>query len=38
VDLFYGAGIPACILVLDRAKAEERKGRVLMIDNSAGRA
>jgi type I restriction enzyme M protein len=36
VDLFYGAVIPACILVLNRAKFEERKGSVLMIDNSAG--
>lgn len=36
VDLFYGAGIPACILVLNRARPEERKGRVLMIDNSTG--
>jgi type I restriction enzyme M protein len=36
VDLFYGAGIPACVLVLNRAKADDRKGRVLMIDNSAG--
>jgi type I restriction enzyme M protein len=36
VDLFYGAGIPACILVLNRAKGEDRKGRVLMIDNSTG--
>jgi type I restriction enzyme M protein len=36
VDLFYGAGIPACVLVLNRAKPEERKGRVLMIDNSSG--
>ena len=36
VDLFYGAMIPACILVLNRAKGHERKGRVLMIDNSAG--
>jgi type I restriction enzyme M protein len=36
VDLFYGAGIPACILVLNRAKADERTGRVLMMDNSAG--
>jgi N-6 DNA Methylase len=35
-DLFYGAGIPACILVLNKAKANERKGRVLMIDNSSG--
>lgn len=36
VDLFYGAGIPACILVLNRAKLEDRKGRVLMIDSSTG--
>ncbi len=34
VDLFYGAVIPACILVLNQTKPEERKGRVLMIDNS----
>jgi type I restriction enzyme M protein len=36
VDLFYGAGIPACILVLNRAKSEDRRRRVLMIDNSGG--
>jgi type I restriction enzyme M protein len=36
VDLFYGAGIPACILVCSQAKLEERKGKVLMIDASAG--
>jgi type I restriction enzyme M protein len=36
VDLFYGAGIPACVLVLNRAKSDERKGQVMMIDNSAG--
>src|SRR6266508_422646 len=36
VDLFYGAGIPACVLVLNRAKPNERRGRVLMIDNSIG--
>lgn len=36
VDLFYGAGIPACVLVINGAKAKERKGRVLMIDSSAG--
>ena len=35
-DLFYGSGIPACILVLNRAKAQDRKGRVLMIDSSIG--
>jgi len=36
VDLFYGAGIPACVLVLNKAKSTERRGRVLMIDNSTG--
>jgi type I restriction enzyme M protein len=36
VDLFYGAGIPACILILNRAKPDKRRGRVLMIDSSAG--
>jgi type I restriction enzyme M protein len=36
VDLFYGAGIPACILVLNCAKLSKRRGRVLMIDNSTG--
>jgi type I restriction enzyme M protein len=36
VDLFYGAGIPACVLVVNGAKAKERRGRVLMIDNSIG--
>jgi len=34
VDLFYGAGIPACILVCNRAKSVDRKGRVLIIDAS----
>jgi type I restriction enzyme M protein len=36
VDLFYGAMIPACLLVLNRAKQDARIGRVLMIDNSEG--
>jgi type I restriction enzyme M protein len=36
VDLFYGAGIPACVLVVNRAKPKDRRGRVLMIDNSIG--
>lgn len=36
VDLFYGAMIPACVLVLNRAKQDARIGRVLMIDNSEG--
>ncbi|WP_046173352.1 type I restriction-modification system subunit M [Domibacillus indicus] len=29
--LFYGTGIPACILILNRNKPEERKGNVLFI-------
>lgn len=29
--LFYGTGIPACILIFNRNKAEERKGNVLFI-------
>ncbi|MDN3436487.1 class I SAM-dependent DNA methyltransferase [Planococcus sp. APC 3900] len=29
--LFYGTGIPACILILNRNKSEERKGKVLFI-------
>jgi type I restriction enzyme M protein len=35
-DLFYGAGIPACLFVLNRRKEPDRKGRVLMIDSSSG--
>jgi type I restriction enzyme M protein len=35
VNLFYGTGIPACILVLDKANAAVRKG-VFMIDASKG--
>lgn len=34
-NLFYGTGIPACILVLDKANAAVRKG-VFMIDASKG--
>jgi type I restriction enzyme M protein len=29
--LFYGTGIPACILIINRNKPEERKGNVLFI-------
>ena len=36
VDLFYGASIPACILVINRAKHPDRRGQILMIDNSDG--
>ena len=34
-NLFYGTGIPACIVVLDKAAAAARKG-VFMIDASLG--
>lgn len=32
-NLFYGTGIPACIIVLDKSEAETRKG-IFMIDAS----
>ena len=35
VNLFYGTGIPACIVVIDKAGAKERTG-IFMIDASAG--
>jgi type I restriction enzyme M protein len=34
-NLFYGTGIPACIIVLDKEAASERKG-IYMIDASKG--
>ncbi len=34
-NLFYGTGIPACIIVLDKENAETRKG-IFMIDASKG--
>jgi type I restriction enzyme M protein len=34
-NLFYGTGIPACIVVVDKQDAQARKG-VFMIDASAG--
>ena len=34
-NLFYGTGIPACIVVVDKEEAHTRKG-VFMIDASAG--
>lgn len=34
-NLFYGTGIPACIIVLDKAGANDRKG-IFMIDASKG--
>jgi type I restriction enzyme M protein len=35
VNLFYGTGIPACIIVLDKESAENRKD-IFMIDASKG--
>jgi type I restriction enzyme M protein len=34
-NLFYGTGIPACIIVIDKQDAQERKG-IFMIDASQG--
>ena len=34
-NLFYGTGIPACIIILDKENAEGRKG-IFMIDASKG--
>ncbi len=34
-NLFYGTGIPACIVVIDKEDAQNRKG-IFMIDASAG--
>ena len=34
-NLFYGTGIPACILLIDKVDAHSRKG-IFMIDASAG--
>jgi type I restriction-modification system DNA methylase subunit len=34
-NLFYGTGIPACILVLDKENANARKG-IFMMDASKG--
>lgn len=34
-NLFYGTGIPACIIVLDKENAEHRKG-LFMVDASKG--
>jgi type I restriction enzyme M protein len=33
--LFYGTGIPACIIVIDKEDADQRKG-IFMIDASKG--
>ncbi|MEZ8445795.1 type I restriction-modification system subunit M [Vibrio splendidus] len=31
--LFYGTGIPACLLIINKNKAKERKGKVLFINS-----
>ncbi|WP_163536360.1 type I restriction-modification system subunit M [Gracilibacillus sp. YIM 98692] len=33
-NLFYGASIPACILILNRQKEEHQKGKVFILDGS----
>ncbi|MBP1947517.1 type I restriction-modification system subunit M [Virgibacillus litoralis] len=33
-NLFYGTGIPACILILNRNKDTENKGKVFILDGS----
>ncbi|HEX8105756.1 MAG TPA: class I SAM-dependent DNA methyltransferase [Solirubrobacteraceae bacterium] len=33
-DMFYGAGIPACFLIVNKAKSRERSDKVLFIDAS----
>jgi len=35
VNLFYGTGIPACIIILDKQNAQDRQG-IFMIDASKG--
>ncbi|MDQ2085424.1 type I restriction-modification system subunit M [Herbivorax sp. ANBcel31] len=35
-NLFYGTGIPAALLIINKNKPLERKGKVLFIDASAG--
>ncbi|MBU2592401.1 type I restriction-modification system subunit M [Patescibacteria group bacterium] len=34
-NLFYGTGIPACIVIIDKEKSQDRKG-IFMIDASKG--
>ena len=33
-NLFYGTGIPACVLLINKAKAAERKGKVLFVNGA----
>jgi type I restriction enzyme M protein len=34
-NLFYGTGIPACVLILNKNKAPERQGKVLFIQGAS---
>ena len=34
-NLFYGAGIPAAIIIIRKSKPQKRKGRVLLINGDA---
>lgn len=34
-NLFYGTGLAACVLILKKKKAKERRGKVLIVDASA---
>lgn len=33
-NLFYGAGIPACIMIINKSKPKEHKGKVIFINGS----
>jgi type I restriction enzyme M protein len=33
-NLFYGTGIPACVLLINKAKPAERKGKVLFVNGA----
>ena len=33
-NLFFGTGIPACVLIINKDKEESKKGKVLFIDGS----
>lgn len=33
-NLFYGTGIPACVLLINKAKAAERRGKVLFVNGA----
>lgn len=34
-NLFYGTGIPACVLILNKKKAPERQGKVLFVQGAS---